>query len=307
METNTSEERPMAKRPEKDTALQKQCRQSKTNHERNDSRNTVKTTLLPYFLGDKSATMDEQEKLDYLAEQLMEEKELHKETKKQEEERHEKTVKAIKQGAGLGEIIALSEKVQELQIERRDKLQTLEENLRTIINKSNPYKSNKTIGSTITLRDGQVKQYNDGNKARLSHLRNTVNHPHTERQLKEVLDDEYVEDVVKSLKELKGIDLNRKTYGTHSGYYITTTVEHGEDTYTLETRKPIRPSLGGRSTVDITTKRERTIKKLIKNKQELIELYEKTIKQLERSLQTVKQVEDNISKRHSKRLTALKL
>ena len=224
--------------------------------------------------------MDEQERLDYLAEQLMEEKELHKETKKQEEERHEKTVNAIKQGAGLGEIMALSEKVQELQIKRRDKLQTLEENMRTIINESNPYKSNKTIGSTITLRDGQVKQYNDSNKAKLSHLRNTVNHPHTERQLKKVLEDKYTEDVLKSLKELKNIEINYKTYGKHSGYYIKTMVEHGEDTYTLETRKPTRPNLGGRSSVDLTTKRERKIKKLIKNKQELVELYEKSVKDI---------------------------
>jgi hypothetical protein len=250
-------------------------------------------------------SIDQTDKAEYLKQKLEEEEQKHRDNKEAEKERHKQVVKSIKYGAGLTEVMMLYEQAKELHRERKELLNDLEESMITIIKKANPYKSNKTLGNTVTLRDGEVYQYNDTDKASLTDLKNVTNYKSGKRDLKQVLDSDMALAILDSLRELKKLDIKDTSF---RGAYNRRTfeIDDGEIDASVKLRRLDRPYVDDTS-IKLTSDSVRHGKRQVEHVSQLTQLYQHVNSELQDSIDTIEEVTESITNRHKKHLTALKL
>lgn len=250
-------------------------------------------------------SIDQTDKAEYLKQKLTEEVQKHKENKEAEKERHKQVVQSIKHGAGLTEVEMLYEQAKELHSERKELLNELEESMTTIIMEANPYKSNKTLGNQVTLRDGEVYQYNDTDKASLINLKNVTNYKSGRRDLKQVLDSDMAPAILNSLRELKKLDIEKTSF--RGGYNQKKfELDKGDSQSSVKLRRLGRPYVDNTG-IKLTSDSVRHGKRQVEHVSQLTLLYEHVNSELQDSIDTIEEVKESITNRHKKHLTALKL
>lgn len=248
--------------------------------------------------------LKEKQRLEHLAEELQEEKERHKEAENIEEKRHEANVESIKRSAGLDQIQALKKRIQTLQDQRNNKLQELEKDLKNII-LSTATRQRQTLGTTATIRDNDLYIYDNTGTANVKTLKHIGTNRASKKDLKDVIKDDYGEEIIKSLKKLQKINI-KTSYGSH--IRIQKTEEINDTKYSMKTSEPNKIDIGtGYSKTRIDSTRIKQIKTIVKHKNEIQEIMTTLEEELENSIEKIDNIQEDITNRHSKRLTAEKL